>query len=215
MSEMNTIDYTRNPASDPDEILTAFAGAGASADLADWMRRYPALRGDLAHAAAARWAGESVPSGAAGSPDEAASTARVRAIGRETLLAFRAGWSPTVAPAALAGLVSAARERGVEPATLAHRLQIPYAVFVKLHRRLIAPDSVPMSLLSEMGAALNRTVDDIAAYLRQPPALALGASYRSDTAPRAGTQETFDAALRSDPETTDEQRARYLTGDGS
>lgn len=197
-----------------DEVLIAFAEATpGEANLTDWMSRYPAHARDLARFAAERWSGGESTAAA----EDAAQTARIRDIGLSVVRSCR-GVSATASTATTAAtakpiksLLVAARERGMEADTVAAALDMPVALFWKLHRRLIAPDSIPRNLVASLAETLNRAADDVAAYLRQPPTLAAGASYRSDDAPRVSSaREDFADALRSDPETTDAGCARWL-----
>jgi hypothetical protein len=201
MSDMKTVvDNGVMGEADRDAVLIAFMEAGANAPLGEWIGRYPAHSADLARAAAARWAGE--PVGVPALSGDALATAHIRTLGREAFAALRP------APR-LTSLLETARARGIGPQTVAARLSVPYGLFIKLHRRLIAPDTIPATLIRNLAESLERSVDDIAAYLRQPPTLALGASYRADSAPKTGAQESFADALDADPEATDAQRAAF------
>ena len=192
---------------DVDAVLIAFLEAGPGASLSEWAQRHPAAARDLARLASDRWIGEG---GAA--VDAGGAEARVRDIG---LSVFRAAQRTrqTAAAAPLTSLLAAARARGLTADTLAARLDLPVACFWKLHRRLFAPASVPRGLVAALSEALGRAADEVAAYLRQPPTLATGASYRSDDTPHVGEQEDFGASLRDDPSATPSQRARWLSGE--
>lgn len=182
---------------DADAILTEFA-ATPEATLAEWTARYPALARDLARLAENRWAGAPAASETA--------AARVQAIGLQMLAERRAAQS-----APLTSLAAAARTRGWEDETLAAALAIPVGLFWKLQRRLIAPESLPRTLVDRLAVSLGRAADEVTAYLRQPPTLAAGASYRADTAPslvREG-RESFAEALAADPDTTDAMRQAW------
>jgi hypothetical protein len=190
--------------SDRDEALVAFAQAGGK-DLAEWSRRYPAFAGDFARYAAENWGGEK------NAPADSAATAHVRQIGLEAVRRLRAASAVPAATPALTSLVAASAARGLDAEAVAAKLDVPYALFFKLHRRLIAPDSVPAKFVAALAEAVGRTTDEIASYLRQPATLAVGASYRADDTPTVGAQESFAGALQADPETTEAQQARWLT----
>ena len=188
-----------------DAILIAFAEAGPDADLAEWTRRYPGHARALARLAADRWGGIS-PAAASVKGDP-----RIVAIGRDIMAAARASAqqpSPSKGMA-LTSLLTAARARGLDAGAVAERLGLPVAYFWKLHRRLFAPESLPRTLVAELAAAVGRGAEEVADYLRQPPTLALGASYRSDTAPAVGEREDFAATLAADPDLAPVQRARW------
>lgn len=187
-----------------DAVLIAFAQAGPEqASLTDWMRRYPDQARDLARFAASRaWEKDDGGTG----EDENAATARVREIGLSVVRSCRPAASP------LKNLLAAVRAQNLDADAVAARLEVPVAVFWKLHRRLLAPESVPQSLIAALAQTVQHGTEQVAAYLRQPPTLAAGASYRSDDAPRVGERENFADALRADPDTTPAQSARWLSG---
>jgi hypothetical protein len=205
-----------------DEILTAFAAAGPSANLADWTGRYPEHARSLARLAAAqRWNSSVAADRTAGSGGGkiAAADARVLAVGRAALAAARASAAAQIpqtqqtavaAAAPLTSLLAAARARGLSADALAAHLDLPVACFWKLHRRLFAPDSLPRTLVAQLAQALDRTMDEVESYLRQPPTLAASASYKADEMPAIGMQEDFAASLAQDADLTNTQRARWL-----
>jgi len=197
------INYIANEA-ETDAILIAFADAGEGADLADWTRRHPEHARSLARLAAER----RLPAATEAASADPSADARILAVGRAALAAARAQRTAERAP--LISLLAAARTRGLDAAGVAHALDLPVACFWKLHRRLFAPDSLPRALVARLAETLDRTQDDIAAYLRRPPTLAAGANYKADAAPALGAQEDFAQSLAGDPELTDVQRARWL-----
>jgi hypothetical protein len=75
---------------------------------------------------------------------------------------------------------------------------------------LFAFDSLPAALIAALAQSLARTENEVAAYLRQPPTLARGASYKAASAPAVGVQEEFAPALARDPDLTNAGRARWL-----
>ncbi len=181
-------------------VLIAFAQAGTDANLADWTGRYPQYARDLVRLAAERWEGPNTLAA-----EDAGADARMLAIGHAVLNTRR----QEAQAAPLTSLVTAAKARGLDAETVAARLHLPVAYFWKLHRRLFAPDSLPRTLVTEIAQALGSTTDEVAAYLRQQPTLAAGASYRADTSPRVGAREDFAATLAADSELTPAQRARW------
>ena len=186
-----------------DEVLVAFTQAGPGADLAEWTRRHPEYARDLARAAAERWCGEAE---AERSLADAGAEARLRSAGLSALRALR-GAAP------MTSLLGAAEAKGLDVDALAARLSLTEAYVVKLHRRLFAPDSLPRALVQSLADALGRAAGEVNAYLAGPPRLAVGASYRSDSAPSVGEREDFRATLGCDPELTAAQRALYLDAD--
>lgn len=200
-----------------DEILVAFAEAleasATPAVVRDWMGRYPAQAKAIARYAADRLRpgtgsfGQAF--GDAAVANAPVSAVRLRQIAQDVIRSRRMA-AVNASPSPLRSLLDAARERGMEAEEAASRLDVPFGVFVKLHRRLISPESVPATFVRRLAEAVGRTADEVSAYLRQPPTLAAGASYRADSTPTVGTQESFADALRSDPEATSAQTARWL-----
>jgi len=139
-----------------DEVLTAFARTDG-ANLTEWMNRYPAQARELARFAAEKWAGEDK------TPVPAESLARIREIGMASLRARRtatvAATTFATETGALTNLVAAAAAKGLDAHGVAAKLQVPYALFFKLHRRLIAADSVPASFVRSLAETIGRTAD--------------------------------------------------------
>jgi hypothetical protein len=198
-----------------DAVLTAFAQARTGpngAKLSEWTARYPAQARDLARLAAQEWAGEGRDSTL---PDSAS---RFRSIAMAALRTYRPEPKRaeviTFSAAPMTSLLAAAEAAGKEADDVASLLDLPSALFWKLHRRLIAPDSVPRALVASLADAVNRTVDEVAAYLRMPPQMAAGASFRSDDAPSVGQQESFEQALLAEAELADGSYRRWLRDGG-
>jgi hypothetical protein len=205
--------------SDTDALLIAFDEAGPGADLSDWTRRHPEHAAELSRRGgpALGRRDDAVPPGRRTPAIAARDEAHLLTVARAAITSARAArrlrrqWRPVEKAAEpLASLLAAARARGLEPETVAERLELTAAYFWKLHRRLFAPDSIPRALVRSLAGMLDRTADEVAAYFERPPTLAAGASYRADTAPRPGNREDFAATLRADPELTPAQRTRWL-----
>ena len=175
-----------------DTILIEFAD-DTTAHVADWAARYPAQAREFAYLAADR---------AFSAPH--ADSAHAHSIGLSVLREKRVAYSA----AAFTSLKSVAEAKGHTADSLAAALKLPLGLFWKLHRRLVSFETIPQALISQLAATLDRTADEVARYLRQPPRLAAGASYRSDSAPQA-TQESFASALTNDPDTTGEMRQSW------
>ena len=174
-----------------DTILIEFAST-PTAQVADWAARYPAQAREFAYVAAER---------AFPTPDTDAT--HTQTLGLSVLREKRVAYSAT-----FASLKSVAEAKGHTAESLAAALKLPLGLFWKLHRRLVSFETIPQALISQLAETLDRSVDELARYLRQPPKLAAGASYRSDSAPQA-IQESFASALGNDPDTTDEMRQSW------
>ncbi len=175
-----------------DIVLTEFASE-PNARVSDWATRYPAQAREFAYLAADR-----------AFPAPSADSGHAQSIGMSVLREKRVAYSAAV----FASLKSVAEAKGHTAESLATALKLPLGLFWKLHRRLVSFETIPQVLLSQLAEKLDRSVDELARYLRQPPQLAAGASYRSDSAPQA-TQESFTSALTNDPDTTDEMRQSW------
>jgi hypothetical protein len=178
-----------------DTILIEFAN-DTTAQVADWATRYPAQAREFAYLAADR----------AFPAPHADSSARTQSLGLAVLREKRTAYSAVT----FASLKSVAEAKGHTAESLAAALTLPLGLFWKLHRRLVSFETIPQALINQLAEKLDRSVDELARYLRQPPKLAAGASYRSDSAPQA-LQESFASALNNDPDTTDEMRQSWAT----
>jgi hypothetical protein len=196
MSTTNVLPY------DEDEVLIQFAQTDRS-NLTEWIQQYPTQAGALARSAADKWADMA--------PETAVDYVAVTRVQELGLSVVRERRSTMASKAGITSLVVAAATRGLDAQAVAAKLDIPFALFFKLHRRLIAAESIPQKLIAALAETLGRQVEEVSAYLRQTPTLAAGASYRADDTPTVGEPETFAVALQDDPEVTDSQKARWLS----
>lgn len=176
-----------------DAILADFVQEKAP-DLAVWSAQHPALARDFARVLADRRFGVAEA--------DAALESRVAATAMGVLRERRSAYTAF-------SLKTAGEGVGLDPDALADALQIPVGLFWKLQRRLIAPTSLPGGFVARIAEVVRRTEDEILAFLRQPPALAAGASYRADAAPTVGEQQAFSAALDEDPDVTEAMRQTW------
>jgi hypothetical protein len=174
---------------DGDAIAVAFVQEGGR-DLPGWAARHPEHARTLAQLASHAHFGAPM-----------ADSSRVREVGLAVLAARRP---------ALTGLLQAAKAQGLGLDETAGALSLPEGLLWKLHRRLVAFESVPAALITRLAETLRRSTEEVRTYLAQPPQLAVGASYRADEAPET-VQESFAEALGTDPETTDAMRDHWLT----
>ncbi|WP_309713770.1 hypothetical protein [Armatimonas sp.] len=174
-----------------DIVLIEFA-SDPTAQVADWATRYPAQAREFAYLAADR-----------AFPAAHADDTLTQSIGLSVLREKRVAYSAT-----FASLKSVAEAKGHTAESLAAALKLPLGLFWKLHRRLVYFETIPQALINQLAEKLDRTADELARYLRQPPQFAARASYRSDSAPQA-TQESFASALGNDPDTTDEMHQSW------
>ena len=84
------------------------------------------------------------------------------------------------------------------------------SMFAKLNRRLIHAATIPERLVERLSAELNITLDEIRAYLAQPPSLAEGAAYRSESVPEALGAQDFGDAVRGSSDMSEEQKREWI-----
>ncbi|MBC8142985.1 MAG: hypothetical protein H7Y38_16295 [Armatimonadetes bacterium] len=184
-------------AQNDDALLTAFAQdvETAAATVADWSRRYPTLGGDFARVATDTFAGAT---------PEVAPDDRLQAV---LMNALRKQKGAYLGASAIVSLVD--KERGITAARIAQTIALPLPYVAKLNQRLFRIATLPARLLERLADAVERSVEDVTAYLSQPPTLARGAAYRSDDAPTVADAEDFVAALRADESVSPETRDLY------
>lgn len=129
---------------------------------------------------------------------------------------------------AFPGILVAARKVGLSVSGLCKRLRLGRTVVTKLDRRLLEPRTIPRSLIHELADVLQRTSEEVAAYLGLPPTLSASASYRAfdlpalefryflsrrPAAPSSQAwrgREPFRAAVHEAPDMTEEDRRYWL-----
>ena len=89
-----------------------------------------------------------------------------------------------VARPALTGLASEAQARGLPVADLARFLRLDKTLLLRLDQRVLDSWTIPGALIDRLARALERTTDEIRAYLSGPPKLASGTHYKAKAAPR-------------------------------
>ena len=96
--------------------------------------------------------------------------------------------------------------------TIRDALGIDTPIMSKLRNRLIEPETVRRPFLDRFAASLERPVDAVIAYLRQPPTVHVQASFKAEGKPAANVQkESFDDAVRKS--SLDEKRKQALLKD--
>jgi len=192
MNPNTTVDTEQNA----DALLTAFAEdyeTGMST-VADWSAQHPALSRDFARVAADTFAGT----------PEAAPDDRLHSV---LMNALRKQKSAYLGASAIVSLVD--KERGITAAKIAQALALPLPYVAKLNQRLFQAVTLPARLVGRLADAVERSVEEVTAYLSQPPTLARGAAYRADDAPTLADAEDFAAVLAGDDTVSLETRNFY------
>jgi hypothetical protein len=222
-----------------EKILDAYAAAepGPSrTTLAEWIREYPQFARELTEFTARwqllEWTDEaSAVDGATPSdtvPDDdrlllrgmsavqsAFYTLRVKsqvAQVREPEAARRVMRSAPPTDVPISSFATAAKQAGLTYAELKGRVGLSDALLRKIDRRLIDPLTIPTHILDGLAAALERSVEQVTAYVRLAPAFAAGAQHRAQQAPTLPKErEHFLDAVRNDV-TLPGVRKRELAG---
>lgn len=175
---------------------------GSPKPLRAWIAEHPGYEDDLI-----QWATDAPVSEIAYRLDaDPEGEARTLAIGRKVVAEMRARYE-----APLSGILAAARSRQMDSEALAAHLEMSEPLIFKLERRLLRFASIPSALVERLAETLQVSARQVNDYLRQPPTLAAGASYKyvAEDKPRAAHQD-FSEAVRADYDLTDAQKAYWL-----
>lgn len=105
------------------------------------------------------------------------------------------------------------REHGLSPKQLATMLGVGISVIAKLQNRLISAESIPSSLMNRLTQSLKCNLDQVTAYLNQPPTLAAGVMYKAASAPTVSTQQSFRDAVENALDMSESQKSEWLNGE--
>lgn len=172
---------------DLNTVIAAYddAEAAGGARLSDWIGRYPQFEADLTRYAVYHYVV------AHGQPvsDEAEAASRFQEVARgvrEQRMAPSRGFK---------SLIDAAKKQGLSAPQLAQVIGLTPLEIVKLNQRLFRAATIPKVLAARLAEAIGSTMEDVRAYLRQPPTLAQGAAYKSGEAPKVAAQVDFAASI--------------------
>lgn len=193
-----------------DDVLDAFAARDDvpdSAQLAEWIRRYPQYEQELTDFAVAWTQMEHLP------PAPHARGADTETLVLRGMSIFQnVRYSKAAAvQQPLEGIVAPAAQRGLSLDALADALRLNAALVRKLDRRLIAYRRLPLEIKDALAAVLGRPRHIVEEYLQQPGAFARGARHRADQTPSLAAQEDFFEAIRNDPDLDAENRQYWLS----
>lgn len=110
-----------------------------------------------------------------------------------------------------AGIVAEGKARGLSLRQLAERLGLTPALVRKLDLRTFRVVPLEWGVVKAVADSLNWDSTALRRYLQGRQTLAGRASYRADQSPETTGQEDFFQAVRTDPQLTEEQRARWLS----
>ena len=121
---------------------------------------------------------------------------------------------PKLSP--LMNLMDEAKSQGLDAAQLAQRLRIDKLLLGKLNRRNLDTFTLPRVLVERLAQTLERSFDEITAYLNGGMRLAASAHYKSNQAPSivaesSAPKQSFAEALESGTQLSDEDKAFWQT----
>jgi hypothetical protein len=176
-----------------------------------WIDRFPQFSHELSAIAYDTFAsGESLHDAV----DADEPSADVESIARS--VAFTHGGSPAKVDhqtAPLLGIISTAQEQGLSPKQLAVRLRIDTPLLAKLDQRLVDAATIPARLCQMIAEAIERSVDEVSAYLAGPPRLASQAHYKAEDKPgvHGSARQSFADALAASPKVSSDDREFWRT----
>ena len=200
---------TEETMEDVDDVLLTFSEAREAAPddktlLRFWTSRYPQFADELIAVDYARlMTGMTLTDALEDGPEDA----EITSLGREIIAKSRQASRPP-----LTSLVSDAAARGLDAGAMASALRLDRLLLGRLEQRLLDAATLPMSLIRQIAQLLGRTTDEVAAYLRGGPRLAMQAQYRARLAPSLSSEATrpsFAEALQGGQNMSEEDQAYW------
>ena len=186
-------------------------------NLQEWVNRYPQYRRELVDFAAT-WAQQLVlppapeirPEVEKALVDRTMSYVLNVAYGRDEKMQ-----RDVESDGVVHSLTRQAQYAGMSTQELTKACGLDLALISKLNRRLIKPETIPVSLLNLFGRLLRKPVAVIADYFAQPPQGLLGGAFLASGKPALATQQSFAEAVRASS-LPGKEKARWLreTSDG-
>lgn len=90
---------------------------------------------------------------------------------------------------------------------LAKRLDISNLFLMRCRDRAIDAATIPVRFLQRLAVELGATTDTVSTYLRNPPAMVSGQSFRSSVKPAVTAQISFEQAIETSQLTPAQQEA--------
>lgn len=91
--------------------------------------------------------------------------------------------------------------------SIAKKLDVSNLFLIRLRDRAVSVASIPAQFVQGLAAELGATADAVTAYLRSPPAMVSGHSFRSNVKPEVADQITFLQAIETSQLTPAQQAA--------
>ncbi|MBB5442713.1 MULTISPECIES: hypothetical protein [unclassified Paraburkholderia] len=91
--------------------------------------------------------------------------------------------------------------------SLAKKLDITNLLLIRLRDRAIDAATIPRRFVQRLATELETTTDAVTDYLRNPPAMVSGHSFRSAVKPTVTEQISFEKAVETSQLTHDQQQA--------
>jgi hypothetical protein len=91
--------------------------------------------------------------------------------------------------------------------SLAKKLGINNLLLIRLRDRAIIAATIPRRFVQRLAAELGATTDAVTDYLRSPPAMVSGHSFRSTVKPAVTEQISFEKAVETSQLTPDQREA--------
>lgn len=191
------------------DVLEDFAMASAAGNeqqiLRVWMEKHPQYADDLMNFAAARSIVRYSPEFEISAADEA----KYKELGARNLRQVFSG-APEKSATAIASLTELAKTKGLNKLKFAHALDLSLSLVMYLENKRLDFASIPRKVIGKIAQVLETGEDLVASYLNQPPNLATGASFKTETRPDDIKPKSFAEAVREDQQLSAEQKRKLL-----
>lgn len=97
--------------------------------------------------------------------------------------------------------------------SMAKRLDVSNLFLMRVRERTIDAATYPRRFVQQLAAELGATADAVSAYLRSPPTMTSGQSFRSNVKPEVAAQIPFDQAVETSQLTPAQKEAMQALRD--
>lgn len=174
-----------------------------SGAIARWIEKYPQYRREIVEAAAFS---SQFDLFAAENPSAISSEAK----GRDWLAVKSVldTFQPAAPAEFLSDLREAAAKVGLSNEELLKVVGVSETLMRKINRRILT--EIPGAIQEKLAETLRVSLESLQAFFALSSALPQKANYKSKTAPQTQPKQTFAEAVRTDPELSDDEKARLL-----